>query len=255
MMHSACELNERVTIPSSLRAPEGQGSERSMGGAKACHGEERLDPLTYRTSKPEKDQPLNNNRQPLYTRFLLLFKRQTWLKNYFWLFVDRDTLPNLYMEQFMTHGSVTLAHSPHAQGSYSGLHCGPHREDTSPRLLTTGHGDPGMLHPPVTSTPHSGPQRPHLHRSALVDPAPCLPHETPCRGASPTPRAQVPEPGLCRLGGGGTHGRDGVGVGRQGLEALPCLHVPYPHALIKLKVDGEVTAVPRGGAERMDPQP
>lgn len=34
-------------------------------------------------------------------------------------------------------------------------------------------------------------------------------------------------------------------MGRQGLEALPRLHVPYPHALIKLKAKREGTAVPR----------
>ena len=75
----------------------------------------------------------------------------------------------------------------------------------SPRLPTTGHHDPGC------STHYSHPRAtlpaPVVTPAPLSPcrPAPCLPCETP-----PTPRAQVPEHGLCRQGGGGTHGRDRI---------------------------------------------
>lgn len=44
-------------------------------------------------------------------------------------------------------------------------------------------------------------------------------------------------------------------MGRQGLEALPCLHVPYAHALVKLKAKGQVTAALLGGTGGNPPAP
>lgn len=35
--------------------------------------------------------------------------------------------------------------------------------------------------------------------------------------------------------GSQTYGRDGVGMSRQRFQALPGFHVPYPHALVKLR--------------------
>lgn len=41
----------------------------------------------------------------------------------------------------------------------------------------------------------------------------------------------------------------------QRLEALPCLHVPNPHALVELKTKEEVTAGPREGRDQTPGRP